>query len=57
MKDLENRINKKSEWIKENILYPTHFRKVLDVDNGGFVYYPKKKDKLGPFKQQKLLSF
>ncbi len=23
MKDLEKRVNRKSEWIKENILYPT----------------------------------
>ncbi|SDN69079.1 protein of unknown function [Tenuibacillus multivorans] len=41
MKDLEQRINRKHEWIKENILYPERFRKILDVENGGFVYYPK----------------
>ncbi|WP_281486951.1 DUF771 domain-containing protein [Lysinibacillus sphaericus] len=41
MKDLEQRINKKHEWIKANILYPSKFRKVLDVKKGGFVYYPE----------------
>lgn len=41
MKDLEQRINKKHEWIKDKILYPSKFRKVLDVKKGGFVYYPE----------------
>jgi phage pi2 protein 07 len=41
MKDLQLRTNKKAEWIKENILYPTRFRKILDAANGGFVFYPK----------------
>ncbi|MDI4707113.1 DUF771 domain-containing protein, partial [Pseudoalteromonas shioyasakiensis] len=27
MKDLEGKINRKHEWIKENILYPSRFRK------------------------------
>lgn len=43
MKDLEERTGKKIEWIKENILYPPSFKKILDVHNGGFVYYPEKK--------------
>lgn len=43
MKDLEKRVNKKSEWIKENILYPTKFRKILGVENGEFVFYPHSK--------------
>lgn len=41
MKDLEKRTSKKQDWIKENILYPSKFRKILDVESGGFVYYPK----------------
>lgn len=41
MKDLETRTGKKHDWIKERILHPLRFRKVLDVDFGGFVYYPK----------------
>lgn len=43
MKDLEKRINRKSEWIKENILYPSKFRTQLDVECGGFVFYPNRK--------------
>ncbi|MDE5414186.1 DUF771 domain-containing protein [Alkalihalobacillus sp. MEB203] len=45
MKDLEERTYKKHEWLKENVLYPQKFRKVLDVKNGGFVYYPDSKGK------------
>ncbi|WP_353048224.1 DUF771 domain-containing protein [Planococcus sp. ISL-110] len=28
-------------WLKENVLYPTKFRKTLDVKNNGFVVYPQ----------------
>lgn len=41
MKQLEEKLGRKHEWIKENVLYPTRFRKVLDSENGGCVYYPK----------------
>ncbi|WP_225986212.1 DUF771 domain-containing protein [Psychrobacillus glaciei] len=34
----------KHEWIKGNILYPSKFKKILDVHNGGFVYYPQVKE-------------
>lgn len=49
MKDLEKRVNRKSEWIKENILYPSRFRKVLDAQNGGFVFYPRSKGQTWSF--------
>lgn len=57
MKDLENRINKKSVWIKENILYPSRFRKVLDSENGGFVYYPKAQGQNWAFQATKMSEF
>lgn len=57
MKDLEKRINRKSEWIKENILYPTRFRKILDVENGGFVYYPKKQGQTWSFQAIQMAEF
>ncbi|TKC15707.1 DUF771 domain-containing protein [Robertmurraya kyonggiensis] len=57
MKDLESRTNKKSEWIKENILYPSRFRKKLDVDHGGFVYYPKSKGQTWAFQATKMADF
>lgn len=40
MKDLEQRIGRKRDWIKENILYQPRYKKKLDVANGGFVFYP-----------------
>lgn len=57
MKDLEARTNKKSDWIKENILYPSRFRKVLDSENGGFVFYPKSKGQTWSFQAAKMAGF
>ncbi|WP_082193332.1 DUF771 domain-containing protein [Bacillus rubiinfantis] len=57
MKDLENRVNRKSEWIKENILYPSRFRKVLDAQNGGFVFYPRSKGQTWSFQASKMAKF
>jgi phage pi2 protein 07 len=57
MKDLEKRVNRKSEWIKENILYPTRFRKILDAENGGFVFYPKSKGQTWSFQASKMAKF
>ncbi len=57
MKDLEKRVNRKSEWIKENILYPTRFKKILDAENGGFVFYPKSKGQTWSFQASKMAKF
>lgn len=57
MKDLEQRTGKKHEWIKENILYPSRFRKTLDVDSGGFVFYPKSKGQTWTFQANKMAEF
>ena len=57
MKDLEKKVNRKHEWIKENILYPSHFRKILDVENGGFVYFPKTKGQTWSFHATKMTQF
>ena len=57
MKDLEQRTNKKNEWIKENILYPSKFRKILDVESGGFVYYPKSRGETWSFQASKMAEF
>ncbi|EUJ41949.1 DUF771 domain-containing protein [Brochothrix campestris] len=40
MKDLEKRVQRQSKWIKENILEKPLFKKYLDVENGGCVFYP-----------------
>jgi len=57
MKDIEIRINRKHQWIKENILYPSKFRKILDVDQGGFVFYPKSKGQTWSFHAIKMTDF
>lgn len=57
MKDLETRIHRKNEWIKEHILYPTKFRKTLDVEYGGFVFYPKVKGQTWSFHASKMAKF
>ncbi|MGD6894321.1 DUF771 domain-containing protein [Bacillus infantis] len=57
MKDLEERTKRKSEWIKENILFPSKFRRLLDAENGGFVYYPKSKGQTWVFQASKMAAF
>lgn len=57
MKDLEQRTGKKSEWIKENILYPSRFRKILDCDNGGYVFYPQSKGQTWSFQASQMSLF
>ena len=56
MKDLEKRVNRKSEWIKENI-YPSKFKKILDVESGGFVFYPETKGQTWSFQASKMTVF
>lgn len=57
MKDLERKTTRKSEWIKENILFPSRFRKILDAEKGGFVYYPKSKGQTWVFQASKMSDF
>ncbi|MDD1503505.1 DUF771 domain-containing protein [Lysinibacillus sp. CNPSo 3705] len=57
MKDLEQRTNKKQAWLKENILYPSRFKKQLDVNCGGFVYYPTKSGEKWAFLASKMSKF
>lgn|SRR3954451_5696346 len=57
MKDLEQRTGKKSEWLKENILFRPHFRDELDCQHGGFVFYPKGKGQTWSFQASKMAVF
>lgn len=57
MKDLEKRMNKKSQWIQKNLLYPPRFKKILDSQNGGFVYYPKASGQAWCFQANKMAQF
>ncbi|PIC69047.1 hypothetical protein CSV77_15880 [Sporosarcina sp. P16b] len=57
MKELEHRTGKKHEWLKENILFRQQFRKELDSENGGYVYYPKGKGQTWSFQASKMSAF
>lgn len=57
MKDLEARVGRKQEWIKDNILYPSRFRKLLDAEQGGFVYYPRVKGQSWSFHAPRMAEF
>lgn len=57
MQDLEERISRKNVWIKENILYPPRFKKILDIESGGFVFYPKAKGQNWSFQASRMTAF
>ena len=57
MKDLESRTNKKQEWLKENLLYVPKLKELLDVKNGGFVYYPSKSGEKWSFQASEMAKF
>lgn len=57
MKDLEARTGRGKEWLLENVLYVPKFKKILDVNNGGFVYYPKGKGSPWAFQATKMSKF
>lgn len=57
MKDLSKRINKSDRWIKDNILYQPRFKKILDSEYGGFVYYPKSQGQTWSFQATKMAEF
>lgn len=57
MKDLERRTNKSRKWLQEKILYPPKFRKQLDCEKGGFVYYPKSQGQTWSFQASKMAEF
>lgn len=57
MKKLEKKVNKSDKWIKENILYPPRFKKILDIYNGGFVYYPESQGQSWSFQATKMAEF
>lgn len=57
MKDVSKRINKSDVWIKEKILYPTRFKRILDSENGGFVYYPQSQGQTWSFQAKEMAKF
>ncbi|MFH5187150.1 DUF771 domain-containing protein [Paenibacillus sp. TAB 01] len=57
MQDLEHRVSKGQVWIKENILFQPRFKKILDVEQGGFVFYPKAKGQNWSFHAARMADF
>ncbi len=57
MNDLEKRINKKQDWIKRNILLKKKFKDELDVENGGFVFYPEGSGQTWSFQATRMADF
>ena len=41
MKDLVERTGRSHVWLKEKILLRPEYKKILDLENGGPVYYPQ----------------
>nr|WP_209794475.1 DUF771 domain-containing protein [Cytobacillus luteolus] len=57
MKDLEQVTGYSDDWLKENILLRPAFKKILDLENGGFVYYPEKRREKWLFIALKMQEF
>ncbi|CWU87850.1 DUF771 domain-containing protein [Listeria monocytogenes] len=58
-KTLENRVQRKRDWIEEKILYKPSFRKILDVNENpnGFVKYPSTDGRKWSFLASKMNNF
>lgn len=57
MKDFSARANRSSTWLKNNILNNPSLIKKLDVENGGWVYYPYSQSDRWLFKSHGLIEF
>ena len=57
LRDLEERTGKKHEWLKAHILNHPKFSSVLDVHNGGPVFYPSTKGEKWTFLASEMAEF
>lgn len=57
MKDFVTRANRSAKWLKDNILNNPNLIKKLDVENGGFVYYPVSQSDRWLFKATGMIEF
>lgn len=57
MKDLEQATGYSDDWLKENILLRPYYKKMLDLENGGFVYYPEKRGEKWMFIASRMQEF
>ena len=57
LQDVLNRINRKRSWFMANVLENPRWRKKMDVENGGFVYFPKSKGDKYLFHPSRTIDF
>jgi phage pi2 protein 07 len=57
MKDLEQVTGYSDDWLRENILLRPAYKKILDLENGGFVYYPERRGEKWMFIASKMQEF
>lgn len=57
MKDLEQVTGYCDDWLKENILLQPMYKQILDIDHGGFVYYPEKRGEKWLFVASRMQEF
>jgi len=57
MKDLEQVTGYSDDWLKEKILFQPHYKKILDLENGGFVHYPEKRGEKWMFIASRMQEF
>jgi phage pi2 protein 07 len=57
MKDLEDATGYSDDWLKENILLRSTYKQMLDVENGGFVYYPERRGEKWMFIASRMQEF
>lgn len=41
LSDVMKRIGRERTWVNDNILFNAKWRKMIDAENGGFVFYPE----------------
>lgn len=57
MSDLTKRTGKSINWLKDNILFLPKFKKELDSQNGGCVFYPRVQGQPWVFKAKEMAEF
>jgi phage pi2 protein 07 len=57
MADLKAKTGYSEDWLKEHILLKQSYKKILDIENGGFVYYPEKRGEQWCFIASKMEAF
>ena len=57
MLDLQQVTGYCDDWLKDNILLKPAYKKILDLENGGFVYYPEKRGEKWLFIASRMQEF